>query len=523
MSSSQKISQFNVLTSLLDTAQIVVVSGGQNYTIPFSTFKDVLGVSGTLESTGDVAGTPILNVPVAGEYEIRNLEDGAGIISSVSASNGVSVKLNVAQNATGLPLTSGLANTQPIISSLVAGAGVDITQGTDALTISATGEVGVIIIKEAADFPNQDGTNIYLDTGKLYLIASSFTHAKPFICADGAAFTALNQLGVVVTYSGTGSQFTGVDVNFKIFEVGLDAPSAQFFDFKDLAVANTNIFWCANVLGVTCAKFGTLNSLASFVITDTSVTGDCTAGLTVEGTSWRVWRMQNCGFITTSTSFIGIDLGTATASAVAFGPLVTVGQGGVGAIGISGMANSGNIIAGNTARITETNYLGNVIPLSGLDNSDVRWEFTDNSIIPDSISDGLIHVSGSSTETVISSVGVDVKMTNTWLQDDISRFSFDASGRLTYTGERELRLPIDISVTLLTAAGGDKQIEVSIAINGTSIAATTMQATVSSSKAGSISSIWQHDFAPGDYVEVFIGNLTDTTNIIGQQAVLRIN
>ena len=233
--------------------------------------------------------------------------------------------------------------------------------------------------------------------------------------------------------------------------------------------------------------------------------------------------MQNCGFITTSISLIGIDLGTATASAVGFGPLVFVGQGGAGSIGISGLANSGNVIAGNTARITETNYLGNVTPLSGLTNSDVRWEFSDNSIISDSISDGLIHVSGSSTETVISSAGVDVKMTNTWTQDDISRFSFDATGKLTYTGERVLRLPIDISATLLMASGGDKQVEVSIAINGTSVAATTMQATVSAAKAGSISSIWQYDCNPGDYVEVFVGNLTDTVNIIGQQAVLRIN
>ena len=73
------------------------------------------------------------------------------------------------------------------------------------------------------------------------------------------------------------------------------------------------------------------------------------------------------------------------------------------------------------------------------------------------------------------------------------------------------------------ASGGDKQVEVSIAINGASVAATTMQATVSAAKAGSISSIWQHDFVTGDYIEVFVGNLTDTTNIIAQQAVLRIN
>jgi hypothetical protein len=521
MSNSQKTSQFTKLTSLNDSTNITLVDNGQNFTISFANFKTALGVTGTLTAIGD--GTPVLNVPTAGNYQIRDIESGAGVIANTSAGDGVKIAWNVAQNATGFPLTSGLANAQPVISSLVAGVGIELTQLADAVSVTATGELGLIVIKQESDYPNQDATNVFLDAGTLYLVANSYTHTKPFICADGSAITALNQLGVTISYAGVTDLFTGVDVNFKISEIGLDAPNAQFFNFRDGSVLNANIFYCANLIGVNCAKFGTLDSMASLVITDTSVTTDATDGLTILGSNWRVWRVQNSGFITSSASFVGIDMSTATASAIAFGPLIFVGQGGAGAVGVSGLVNSGNVIPGNTARITQTNYLGNVIPLSGLTNSDIRWEFSGNSVIPDSISDGLMHVSGSSTETVISSAGVDVKMTNTWTQDNISRFSFDGAGRLTYIGERDLRLPIDISATLLMASGGDKQVEVSIAINGTSIAATTMQATVSAAKAGSISSIWQHDFVTGDYVELFVGNLTDTVNIIGQQAALRIN
>jgi hypothetical protein len=137
MSSSQKISQFNVLTSLLDTAQIVVVSGGQNYTIPFSTFKSILGVTGTLESTGDVAGTPILNVPVSGEYEIRNLEDGNGIAFGLSGSDGISASLALTQDATGTALIENLSTATPDVASLVAGTDITLSKTGQAITINS--------------------------------------------------------------------------------------------------------------------------------------------------------------------------------------------------------------------------------------------------------------------------------------------------------------------------------------------------------------------------------------------------
>ena len=171
--------------------------------------------------------------------------------------------------------------------------------------------------------------------------------------------------------------FSGTDVNFNIDYIGLDCTGGgQYFNFVDVAVSNSHIFWCANVIGTNCGKFATLNNMASFVISDTSVTTDASDGISIVGSGWRVWRIQNSGFITTSSTFVGIDFGTATANAVGVGPLVFVGQGAPGAIGISGLAASGNVISGNIARIDQTNYIGNVIPLLGITNKDVRWEFT---------------------------------------------------------------------------------------------------------------------------------------------------
>lgn len=527
MSNSQKTSQFSKLTSLNDASDITLIDNGQNFTISYADFKTGLGVTGTLTSVGDPLGEPVLNNPSPNEYEIRTIESGAGVIASASPENGITLNWNVDQDTAGLPITSGLTSPKPVLSSLIPGVGIDIAKVGDEITITATGEVttpSINVISQESDFAVQDATTITLEEGVTYVLGVSLATTKRFICETGASLTALNKFGVVLTYTGAGNMFSGEDANFNIFQISIDAPNgAQYFSFEDVAVLNTNIFWCADVIGLTCGKFGSLTSLASFVIVDTAITGDCTDGLSIFGANWRVWRIQNSGFITTSTTFTGIDLGTATVGACTIGPLVFVGQGGVGAVGISGMANSGNILTGNVARITETNYLGNVTPKTGIEDDAVRWQFTDNSQIPDSISDALISIESNVTETVITSSNTPVKIAGTFITEGVSRFAHDGTGRATFTGERSEKLPIDFSATILAASGSDKQITVYFAINGVVVSQTGKQGTASSTKAAAITVIWQHDFQTNDYIEAWVENNTDTINVVCQQAVERVN
>ena len=140
-----------------------------------------------------------------------------------------------------------------------------------------------------------------------------------------------------------------------------------------------------------------------------------------------------------------------------------------------------------------------------------------------SLNDGLMSSESNALETVIASTGVKVKVNAVWVDDGVSRFAFNSSGRLTYIGERNVRLPIDLTSTLLMAGGGDSQCEMAIAINGVIITATSKQSTVSSTKAASVTTFWQHEFATGDYIEAFVSNESNTTNIVVQQIIARIN
>ena len=169
MSHSQKISSFNVSTSLNNSDLFTFVLNGTNKNISFSDFKLSLGVTGTLNQVGDPLGAPILDNASPTENNIRNLEDGAGMSFSVSAQNGVIGKWNIAQDSAGVSLTSGLLNKKPVIASLSAGLGISIVKTNDEIILSntvdpATGLSNRVVVTQASDL---SGT---LDSTKQYFI-----------------------------------------------------------------------------------------------------------------------------------------------------------------------------------------------------------------------------------------------------------------------------------------------------------------------------------------------------------------
>ena len=184
MAHNQKISSFTNQALFQDTDLITFVRNGTNFNGLFSTLKLSLGTTGTLNPVGSALGVPTLQQPVAGTNNFRAIESGAGIVASVSAENGINLKWSVAQDSVGFPITSGLANAVPVMTSLIAGTGMNIAQGVDSLTLSATGETTAthtIIINQESDFPIQDATTITLSEKVRYVIGAPISSAKRLI------------------------------------------------------------------------------------------------------------------------------------------------------------------------------------------------------------------------------------------------------------------------------------------------------------------------------------------------------
>ena len=169
MSNSQKISQFTAKTTIADSDPITFLNNNQNFTMSFSDFKLNLGVTGTITGIGDPLGVPVLQEPTAQDYQIRAIESGNGIIASASPNDGIDISWNVSQDASGVSLTSGLTNAQPVISSLSAGQGISVVKSGNEITLTntvdpATGLSNRVVVSQASDLA---GT---LDSTKEYFI-----------------------------------------------------------------------------------------------------------------------------------------------------------------------------------------------------------------------------------------------------------------------------------------------------------------------------------------------------------------
>ena len=380
----------------------------------------------------------------------------------------------------------------------------------------------VFVINEEADFDNQTASLITLTPGKYYQLGADITTNKRF---EGAGAT-LRGLGSAakLTYLGNLPMVTATHGNFSIKEAVLDCPNATVFDVQGDNTGNPN--HRANIDSVVvnnCVKLLNSDGAGAQVIDLVQVsnlTGP--VGVTFSGTTPAVlWSIQRVSMFGMVAGAVGIDVGTAVTQELEFNNIIMFGD--ATASAISGLTNSGNITADNLAMVNTCNFSGFTNPLVNINQEDIRWEFQGNAGVPNSIDDALIHTSSNALLTDIIDVNVRVKVNAVFSVDALGRFTSDGTGRLTYVGEKDTRLPIDATASILADSGGDKQVDLCIAINGTVKEATCVQATASATKAAALTTIWQHDFIPGDYIELFVSNDTNDIDLIVTQAVLRIN
>lgn len=523
---SQKETQFTSKTSILDTDFVRGVSPGLNFTILFSDFKTSLGVTGTLVQKGDPLAVPVLNQPGGGVNEIRNMESGAGIIFSASPEGGVLAKWNVAQDPTGVSLISGLANAQPAFSSFVPGSGMAITKVGDIITFTATGAVlpatKAITVNQLSDFPAAVAGSIPLEPDTTYIIANAVTTADGFILQSSSAVVSFTKEAPTLTYTGTGTMFTLVDATAAINALNFDCPNGKAFDCTDTTGNNHGIN-ISNSRLISCVDFGSFDSMRFVAIFNSDCFSNSNTGPTFLGSGWGLISVNRLALTTESVTYTGVDLGNAASNAIELTDLLMAGP--TGSVGIAGLSNSGNITAGNLGTISFCNFGGDMTPITNIDPvTDVRWTSIANDTIGDSRDDSLISIQGNTSVTTIATQGVPVLMAGTWIDVSSSRFVVTLSGgRMTFVGERNMRLPISKVVTMLMDSGGDKQASAYIAINGSVIAQTKQTTTASSSKAGNVNLIWQHNFVQNDFVELFLANESDEVDMIGQSAVARID
>tara|TARA_R100001480_G_scaffold57466_4_gene70562 strand:+ start:116 stop:1372 length:1257 start_codon:yes stop_codon:yes gene_type:complete len=377
--------------------------------------------------------------------------------------------------------------------------------------------VSLNFISKESDFEVQDATTITLEAQKVYVITGAITTAKSFIVEPSSGITAFNSDGPLLTYTGVGTMFTGLDASFTIRDMAIAFPNGQGFSFTD-TVGGRFLVSINKIIVYAGQKYGTFDNLSTF-IQEGCFTISATDGITFSGNSWDAITINKVQISSASASFVGADFGSSLTTFVRISAFFVIAP--AGAIGISGLPNSGNIPPGLFGSVIGSSFLGGVTALQNITVDDIRWQFVGNTGIPNTMPDGLMSLNGNGTATVISSSNTPTLVSGTWTDQRKSQFGFTAAGRFTYLGERALTTPIDVIATI-DPPSGDSTIAVYIALNGTAISDSGIASYIKSGDPGSLSTMWQLSLSQNDYIEVFVENQSGSDNITVTDAIFRV-
>jgi len=382
-------------------------------------------------------------------------------------------------------------------------------------------EDSAIFVGAEADFPTQDATTITLDAGTPYVLTAPITTAKRFIVERETLLTGRTLYGNLLTYTGTNAMFTVTDGSFQFDNLLVTCPTAKLFDVNYAASGGGQVV-LSRFRTLACAQYGTFNNTSAILI---NIAGafDCDQGIVLSGSGGLILALSQFNMISTSPTFKGLDLG-ATSWAIAIELSNFVTQGPSGAFGISGLASSGNLAANRLAMVSVSEAVGGLTPLENITVDDVRWLFKDNTGYQNTFRDALIYFRSNSTDTVITTASTPVLVAGTWIEERSSQFTTTAAGRITFNAELTQVFPVDVSFGLVAATGGAGiNIRVYIAVNGSIISAASIAVTTDSSTSRTGFIPWQLELSQNDYIEIWLENNTNTTDVTVEDITVRIN
>ena len=462
MTNSKKISQFTSQNTISDSSLLTFVYNGTNLNIPYSEFKNSLGVTGSLEQKGAPTGTPVLEI-VGNNYGIRNIEDGPGIVAELSPLNGLKIKWAVNQDSTGVPILANQTALTPDIASLVAGEGMSIVKSDNAITIAstidpATGLSNRVVVQEAADLAGVlDSTKEYFIDGVIDMGSQTIEVPAGGLNLTGYNFDVSKLISSATGYTmftspvGGSGNVLGKDYAIEVTGTGskvYDLTSATGFDAFEFARINYN----------DCTSLGEINGYRQGLETGTgrfggqpelTLSGTWLGGYFIDTSIVRgmvdgVYSLfkAGAGFIMNSRfrSNQNIDL----PANVSFFDFSTSNFANPSTVQIEGAIVTRN----GTFNATDPNITPNIT------QGDIASAWTDNNGMPNTFEGGSIGVTTTATTTITTAnTFVDIAASS-WTTQDLQHFDNPVDGQLRHLGNtpREYRVIADF---LLECTSGD--------------------------------------------------------------------
>ena len=518
-----KKSNFPALTDIPSDATLDFVSGGANYKITLADYLAALSVTGTIVQVGNSTGSPVLDAQgtVNG---IRTLTNGSGVKASINAWNGVTLDHNFTVDATGVPVLANTTATSPTVRSIVAGTGIAVSEVGNTIMIADSGVVAstkAVVINQKSDLPTAVSGVITLVADTNYLLSNDINLGTDrLVLQNRSSILGTGVLNITLTYTGTGSMMSWVNADVQVSNLRISAANGEVFNGTNIS----EVLRFQNISIETCDSIGTFTSSTATSIRMTffaclSATSD---GITFSGTFGAFGHFS--GLMTVNGGSL-YGLGTSVFSF--FTADTSIAVIGAGAIGLSGATASANIASGGEGRVINGSISGAGTPVTGISVDDFAWVFSNNNNFQNSRTDSLLSMQGNATETVIAASSSDgtnsVLAAGTWVVEKSSRMTSTTAGRVTFPGDSDERLPVIATISLEPSTGSNVSLSVYVAINGAAVANSRRAIKVSAGTPLNITALWQLLFTESDYIEVFVENNDNTTNILVSSAVLAVN
>lgn len=521
----RKTSLFPGSTTIPSDTIISFVSGGVNYKIPIANLESELGVTGTIVQDGDVTGVPVLDTQ-GSVNNIRNIEPGAGIAASVSAENGITIEHNFQAGSGGIPILTGGSDASPMIGDIVAGDNITLTAVAGGVEVACTQTpvlpTNYVIVSSMSDFPAAVAGVRTLVADTHYYVENDLSTADVFNVSNGnIVIRSSNKVQFSeLTYTGSGDMFTGVGASFTLTDIKINTALGRILNMSDsVGVSLLNL---DNVMVPNCNKIALIagSNYGEIRINALNVANAITDGIDFGSATISKFAAKESIINISSGSLF--KLGTAVFSDFNLNR-INANLNGAGVYLLSGAASSANIASGALGVVAQCKTTGAGSPLSTITVRDDRWQFTANSKIQDTKPSALISLSGNAAATTIAVAGTPVKVNigGSWDDQIRSQFTMATNGRVTYTGEKDFIGPISVSASAYPSAG-TKTIRVYVAINGAVAVGSKVIGVATNPAQTAFSTTWQRVFANGDYVELWIDNLTDATSLVVTDAVIRV-
>lgn len=376
----------------------------------------------------------------------------------------------------------------------------------DTLPWFVQGLENYVVVKSLSDFPTPVSGVITLKGNVSYHINGNvdILNNRIELGVNTLIFGINRTTDILRASTLTGSMFHAAGKFTFMRDIQISCPNGSLFDLTGgvvqlLAVSLT-----------TTANFGTMNNMSIVSLRNIASTQRIftVGGLVLSGSCGN-FSLVDALLIDNVGTFI--NFGTSTWDSVIIDRnnfTVNAGQ-----TGFSGATGSANINTGGNGNVGGNNFTGLGIYHSGINHSDILWKFYDNGGMRNTLEHGGYNMVGNATITSIATVSAPVKIAGTTTASSVEKFTH-TDNKLTYNGVDDITLATQFVASFYSDVNATKTWRFFIAKNGSVLSTSTQKiSTTSNALLYVVISCEMVDYSTNDYVEAWVQNDTDDTDL----------